>query len=85
MRRKIEEHKTMIHFLVGVAIGIVLWQFRYGFTLWWALWIVAFSFNGSLAVIPAMVLFVCEFTSAVVGQPALMIVNDLLYKLPEQR
>ena len=81
MRRKIEEHKTMTHFLVGIAIGIVLWRFRYGFTLWWALWVVAFSFNGSLAVIPAMLLFVGEFTSAVVGRSAPMIINDLLYKI----
>lgn len=71
----------MIHFLVGVAIGIVLWRFRYGSTSWWALWVVVFSFNGSLAVIPAMLLFVGEFTSAVVGRPASMIINDLLYKI----
>jgi len=71
----------MIHFLAGVAIGVMLWQFRFGFTLWWALWIVAFSFNGSLAVIPAIALFVLEFTSAVIDRPAPLIINDLVYKI----
>ena len=64
----------MIHFLIGMAIGYVMLQIRWAFTIFWAVLTVVGSFQGSLWTILLAFLFAAELVSAWTGESCVEIV-----------
>lgn len=75
----------MLHFLIGMLIGVVLLQFRLAFTVFFAAGTILLSYTGDAWAFPCALMFAAEFVSAWTGEPWTMVVWRILRPNPIDR